>query len=119
MCVCVRMCVHAQLWGPGVRMYHTTRNLWAFSPELGNTISSLFGGGATADSKDNGTETVQVGPGGSQCPCSMGVRNIAPHPLRQSPHWSLCVPVLCYKGPSHTQQSRVRGHHYTLILRLF
>ncbi|XP_049634115.1 hypoxia up-regulated protein 1 isoform X3 [Suncus etruscus] len=27
--------------------------------KLGNTISSLFGGGATADSKDNGTETVQ------------------------------------------------------------
>lgn len=31
-----------------------------FLLELGNTISSLFGGGTTPDSKENGTDTVQV-----------------------------------------------------------
>lgn len=37
-----------------------------FLPELGNTISSLFGGGATADTKENGTDTVQVRPHGAR-----------------------------------------------------
>lgn len=40
---------------------------WAFLPlELGNTISSLFGGGTTADSKENGTSASQVSPEWSQ-----------------------------------------------------
>ncbi|XP_025784673.1 hypoxia up-regulated protein 1 [Puma concolor] len=36
------------------------RGLWVFFLlELGNTISSLFGGGTTPDTKENGTDTVQ------------------------------------------------------------
>lgn len=42
-------------------------SLWTFFPlELGNTISSLFGGGTTPDTKENGTNTVQVRPEWSQ-----------------------------------------------------
>lgn len=42
-------------------------SLWVFLfLELGNTISSLFGGGSTPDTKENGTDTVQVRPGWSQ-----------------------------------------------------
>lgn len=37
-----------------------------FLAELGNTISSLFGGGTTADTKENGTDAVQVRPAWSQ-----------------------------------------------------
>lgn len=32
----------------------------AFLLELGNTISSLFGGGTSSDAKENGTDAVQV-----------------------------------------------------------
>lgn len=36
-------------------------NLWtSFLIELGNTISSLFGGGTSSDAKENGTDAVQV-----------------------------------------------------------
>lgn len=36
-------------------------NLWtSFLLELGNTISSLFGGGTSSDAKENGTDAVQV-----------------------------------------------------------
>jgi hypothetical protein len=36
-------------------------SVWAFFPlELGNTISSLFGGGTTPDAKENGTDVIQV-----------------------------------------------------------
>ena len=31
-----------------------------FLLELGNTISSLFGGGTSSDAKENGTDAVQV-----------------------------------------------------------
>lgn len=39
-------------------------SLWnlsaSFLLELGNTISSLFGGGTSSDAKENGTDAVQV-----------------------------------------------------------
>lgn len=51
--------VESMVWSP--------LSLWVFFfLELGNTISSLFGGGTTQDTKENGTDTVQVRPGWSQ-----------------------------------------------------
>lgn len=42
-------------------LLESLRNLSApFLLELGNTISSLFGGGTTSDAKENGTDAVQV-----------------------------------------------------------
>uniref|UniRef100_A0A8C8WQA2 Hypoxia up-regulated protein 1 n=1 Tax=Panthera leo TaxID=9689 RepID=A0A8C8WQA2_PANLE len=74
-CVCVRarVCVREDvlvcLWGRradlalgqggGVTAV-APLSLWVFFLlELGNTISSLFGGGTTPDTKENGTDTVQ------------------------------------------------------------
>lgn len=47
-------------------LWHSLSLLVFLFLELGNTISSLFGGGSTPDTKENGTDTVQVRPGWSQ-----------------------------------------------------
>lgn len=82
MCACVGVCVHAcqSVFGfgcgsgkQGVEDVDSREPMpWASSEslaclplELGNTISSLFGGGATPDTKENGTDTVQVSSAGS------------------------------------------------------
>ena len=79
-CACARVCVREDalvcLWGrrAGLALGQgggvtavAPLSLWVFFLlELGNTISSLFGGGTTPDTKENGTDTVQVRPARSQ-----------------------------------------------------
>ena len=75
MCTCVRVSLCAFQGGGQAlplglaveSLLWCSLSLWVFLfLELGNTISSLFGGGSTPDTKENGTDTVQVRPGWSQ-----------------------------------------------------
>lgn len=71
-CVCEGGYTHTCVWGRraglalglgGSITAVSPLSFWAFFlPELGNTISSLFGGGTTPDAKENGTDSVQVRP---------------------------------------------------------
>lgn len=67
-------------------------SVWVFFfLELGNTISSLFGGGATPDAKENGTDSVQVRAAWSQGSTEAGVQGHQP----QGVGWASQLPGRC------------------------
>lgn len=52
--------VTALLWAEVELLLDFPQTSASFLLELGNTISSLFGGGTSSDAKENGTDAVQV-----------------------------------------------------------